>query len=54
MVAVPKRLAGISEVYRYYPATRHIEMLIIREAYEKGLHLKGIDYCCPPAVFVYG
>ena len=52
MIPVPKRLAGISEVYRYYPATRHIEMLIIREAYEKGLHLKGIDYCCPPAVFV--
>lgn len=54
MISIPKRLAGISEVYRYYPATQHIVMLIIREAYEKGLHLKGVDYCCPPAVFVCG
>ena len=54
MIPVPKRLSGIPEVYRYYPATRHIVMLVIREAYERGLHMKGVDYCCPPAVFVCG
>ncbi len=53
-IPVPKRLAGISEVYRYYPATRHIVMLVVREAYERGLHMKGVDYCCPPVVFVRG
>lgn len=52
MIPAPKRLSGISEVYRYYPAARHIVMLVIREAYERGLHLKGVNWCCPPAVFV--
>ena len=52
MIAVPKRLADIPAVYRYYPATRHIVMLVVREAYEKRLHLAGVDYCCPPCVFV--
>ena len=26
---------------------------IVREAYDKGLHLKDVDYCCPPVVLVY-
>lgn len=53
MMAIPKHLKGIKDMYRYLPSTTYILMMIVREAYEKGLHLAGVDYCCPPVVFVY-
>ncbi len=50
---IPKHLTSVPELYRYHNATEYFVMAIVREAYEKGLHLKGVDYCCPPVVLVY-
>lgn len=53
MMDIPPHLKGIQDVHRYLPSTTYIVMMIVREAYEKGLHLAGVDYCCPPVVLVY-
>lgn len=53
MLDIPKHLKSVSDAYRYSPATSYIVMAAVRKAYEKGLHLKDVDYCCPPVVFVY-
>ena len=50
---VPKHLTSVPELFRYMEATAYFVMSIVREAYDKGLHLKDIDYCCPPVVLVY-
>lgn len=50
---IPKHLTSVPELYRYCDAAKYFAMAIVREAYNKGLHLKDIDYCCPPAVLVY-
>lgn len=53
IIDVPPHLKSVPDLYRYIPATNYIVMAIVREAYERGLHLSGVDYCCPPAVLVY-
>ena len=50
---IPKHLTGVRDVDRYFPATNYIVMSVVRLAYEKGLHLAGVDYSCPPVVLVY-
>ena len=50
---LPKHLTSVPELFRYQEATKYFVMAIIREAYNKGLHLKDVDYCCPPVVLVY-
>ena len=50
---IPKHLTSVPELFRYNEATKYFVMSIVREAYEKGLHLKDIDYYCPPVVMVY-
>ena len=50
---VPKHLTSVPELYKYIEATSYIAMSVVREAYDKGLHLKDVDYCCPPVVLVY-
>ena len=50
---VPKHLTSVPELFRYMEATAYFVMSIVREAYDKGLHLNGVDYCCPPVVLVY-
>ena len=50
---VPKHLTSVPELFRYGDATNYFVMAVIREAYEKGLHMKNVDYCCPPVVLVY-
>ncbi len=50
---IPKHLTSVPELYRYCDATKYFVMAIIREAYDKGLHLKDVDYCCPPVMLVY-
>ena len=50
---VPKHLTSVPELFRYSDAGNYFPMAIVREAYEKGLHLKDVDYCCPPAILVY-
>lgn len=50
---IPRHLTSVPELFRYHNATEYFVMAIVREAYEKGLHLMGVDYCCPPVVLVY-
>ena len=50
---IPKHLTSVPELFRFKDATEYFVMSIVREAYDKELHLKGVDYCCPPAVLVY-
>lgn len=50
---IPKHLTSVPELFRYHEATKYFVMSIVREAYEKRLHLKDVDYCCPPVVMVY-
>lgn len=50
---IPKHLKTVPELYRYSDATKYFVMAIVREAYNKGLHLKDVNYCCPPVVLVY-
>ena len=51
---VPKHLTSVPELFRYGDATNYFAMTVVRKAYEKGLHMKNVDYCCPPVVLVYG
>lgn len=50
---IPKHLKSVPKLYQYTRASIFFVMSIVREAYEKGLHLKGVDYCCPPVVLVF-
>lgn len=50
---IPKHLTSVPELFRYMEATNYFVMSIVREAYDNGLHLKDVDYCCPPVVLVY-
>lgn len=45
---IPKHLTSVSEIYRYSDAAKYFVMAIVREAYDKGLHLKDVNDCCPP------
>ena len=53
MLEIPKHIKSIKPVHRYLPATNYIVMAVIRQAYDRGLHLSDVDYCCPPVVLVY-
>lgn len=50
---VPKHLTSVPELFRYGDATNYFAMTVVRKAYERGLHMKNVDYCCPPTVLVY-
>ncbi len=50
---VPQHLTSVPELFRYSDATNYFAMTVVRKAYEKGLHMKNVDYCCPPSVIVY-
>ena len=50
---IPKHLKSVPELFRYLEATKYIVMSIVKTAYDKGLHLKDVDYCCPPCILVY-
>ena len=50
---IPKHLTSVPELFRYMEATAYFVMSIVREAYDNDLHLKDVDYCCPPVVLVY-
>ncbi len=43
---------SIPELFLVSHATRCLAMLTCRRAYEEGLHLKDVDYCCPPVILV--
>lgn len=50
---VPKHLTSVPDLFRYGDATNYFAMIVVRKAYENGLHMKNVDYCCPPVVLVY-
>lgn len=52
-IPVPKHLTSVPELFRYSDATTYFTMAIVREAYDKGLHLKDVNYCCPPVVMAW-
>lgn len=53
MMQVPAYIKNVLDVHKLVPATQYLVMATVRRAYEKGLHLQDVDYCCPPVVFVY-
>jgi len=50
---VPSHLDSVPMVLRYRNSTVYMEMAVVREAYEKGLHMKDVDFCCPPMIVVF-
>ena len=44
---------AVPDIYRYKRATICFVMAAVRKAQEAGIHMKGVDYCCPPMVLVY-
>lgn len=50
---VPKHLTSVPDLFRYGDATNYFAMIVVRKAYDNGLHMKNVDYCCPPVVLVY-
>jgi hypothetical protein len=50
--ALPPHLKSVPEQLRIAPAGRCFPMAILREAYDRGLHLQGVAECCPPVVLV--
>ena len=53
MLELPPHLKSVPDVLRYWTVNNYIVMSVVREAYEKGLHMAGVDYVCPPCVLVY-
>ena len=51
---VPPHLSHVQLPYRLKCSTQCFVMGVVREAYERGLHLSDVDYCCPPVVLEYG
>ncbi len=44
---------AVPDIYRYKRATICFVMAAVRKAQEAGIHMKGVDWCCPPMVMVY-
>ena len=43
---------AVPDIYRYRRATICFVMAAVRKAHEEGIHMKGVDYCCPPMLLV--
>ena len=52
-ISLPKHLTSVPDSMRSLRSNCCIPMAFVYEAYERGLHLHDIDYCCPPVVLVY-
>ncbi len=50
---IPKHLSSVPELFKHLNASAYFVMANVREAYERGLHLKDVNYCCPPVVLFY-
>ncbi|MBQ3178583.1 MAG: RNA polymerase sigma factor, partial [Clostridia bacterium] len=48
----PSHLGINAEFWTDKHALWHLEPAVYRTLYDHGIHLKDVDYCCPPAVFV--
>lgn len=53
MIQAPGYIKNVLDVHKLLPATQYLVMAAVRKAYEKGLYLQDVDYCCPPVVLVY-
>lgn len=51
-IGLPGHLRSVPPYCRFLPPTEYLVMAVLREAYEKRLHLADVDYCCPPVVLV--
>lgn len=52
-VQLPPHLTGVPEFRRCQPAIFAFELAVERAAWERGLHMRGVDACCPPVVMVW-
>ena len=52
-IPTPAHLDSVPIGLQYRNSTVYMEMAVVREAYEKGLHMKGVDFCCPPMIVVF-
>ena len=48
---IPSHLKSVPD-YQRHPHD-DTTMAAVREAYERGLHLHDIDFCCPPMIMIY-
>ena len=44
---------AVPDGYRYKRATICFVMAAVRRAYDAGIHMRGVDFCCPPVVLTY-
>ena len=52
-IPIPAHIDSVPIGLQYRNSTVYMEMAIVREAYEKGLHMKGVDFVCPPMIVVF-
>ncbi len=52
-VSIPSHVQNVIPSHRKNPSAIYFVMACVRKAYETGLHLHDVDYCCPPVVLVY-
>ena len=52
-IPIPAHLDSVPIGLQYRNSTVYMEMAVVREAYEKGLHMKGVDFICPPMIVVF-
>lgn len=48
---IPPHLKSVPD-YQRHPQD-DTTMAAVREAYERGLHLHDVDFCCPPMIMIY-
>jgi len=48
---VPPHL--VSPLWQRYTTNAYIPMVTVRRLHSEGLHMQGVDYCCPPMVLTY-
>lgn len=49
---IPAHLTSVPEFIRYRLGWCCIVMAVVREAFERGIHVHDVDYCCPPLILV--
>ena len=52
-IPIPAHLTGVPESLQYKLSSDYIPMAVLREAHERGLHLKDVDYPCPALIGCY-
>ena len=47
---VPKHIPKYTAAQAKYRVFNGFELAVCWDLYEQGVHLAGVDYCCPPVV----